>query len=304
MRKFGSRAWSESKLDCVEEYASKYLKVMQEQTWCQLDYIDAFAGRGTQVLRSSPVDTVHTGFFGDEAERADTEGFLIGSAIRALRTEKGTVRRFDGYLFIDSDEASCDELKTIVEKDFPEAASRTRITCGDANAVLREYVRTVDWRTTRALVFLDPYGLEVEWGLIETLAATQACDVWYLFPLGGVIRLMANNGQIPDAWATRLDRLFGTGEWREEFFKPSVQQSLFRGDEATYLKDAPTERVVGYVRNRLATAFAAVSDIGVLRNTRNAPLFALVLGVSNRSLRAQKAALGIANNLVRKLNRP
>ena len=88
MRKFGG-SWSESKLDCVEQYAQTYLQVMQKQGWCEeLHYVDAFAGRGRQTLKTEadPESSVTEldSFFGDESERADTEEFLVGSAIRAV----------------------------------------------------------------------------------------------------------------------------------------------------------------------------------------------------------------------------
>jgi three-Cys-motif partner protein len=134
------------------------------------------------------------------------------------------------------------------------------------------------------------------------LAATKGCDVWYLFPLGGVIRMMTNSGEIPAAWSTMLDRLLGTHDWHGEFYKPNPQQSLFESDNEALLKDASTQHVVDYIRSRLSSVFPAVSDAGVLRNSKGAPLFALVLGVSSTSPAAQKAALAIANHLVKDLN--
>jgi len=59
---------------------------------------------------------------------------------------------------------------------------------------------------------------------------------------------------------------------------------------------------VNFIRKRLKTIFPAVSNAGILRNGKGAPLFALVLGVSNPSLKAQRAALSIANHLVKDLN--
>lgn len=299
MRKFGG-TWSESKLDLVEKYAILYLQVMQKQGWCGLDYVDAFAGRGRQALKSGLAEVED--FFGDESERADTEEFLVGSAIRALRASSLSVRGFDKFEFIDADPASCEELAGVIQNDFSAIQDSVIVTCGDANTALRAYVGGVDWSKRRALVFLDPYGLEVGWDLVAELAATKACDVWYLFPLGGVIRMMTKSGVIPDSWSARLDGLFGTHDWYDEFYQPSPQQSLFETDEEIMLRDASTKHVVDYVCRRLAAVFAAVSDAAVLRNSKGAPLFALVLGVSNPSPAAQSAALGIANHLVKGLS--
>lgn len=301
MRKFGG-TWSESKLDCVEEYIHAYLHVMQNQRWCRLEYVDAFAGRGRQSPKSAGQAPDTAEFFGDESERADTEEFLIGSALRALAAAPGSGRQFDRFLFVDADFDSCAELQSVALSEFPQQRDKVIVVYGDANVILGRYVDSVDWRATRSVVFLDPFGLEVEWDLIRKLAATGGCDVWYLFPLGGVIRMMKNDGQIPDSWGVRLDRLFGTHDWYREFYRPSSQQSLFELDGEILEKDASTTHVVTYIRGRLGAVFSAVSDAAVLRNSKGAPLFALVLGVSNPSDAAQRAALSIANHLVKGLN--
>jgi three-Cys-motif partner protein len=240
-------------------------------------------------------------FFGDESERADTEAFLVGSALRVLSASRSSARRFNHFTLIDADKPSCTELESVVDSDFPETKDRVNVLCEDANAALDEYIGSMDWGNTRALVFLDPYGLEVRWDTIMRLAGTGACDVWYLFPLGGVIRMMTNDGQIPDTWQARLDQLFGTHDWYHEFYSTARQKSLFGEGHDLMYKDASTQHVVTYVRERLLTAFPAVSKAGIFRNRKGAPLFALLLGVSNPRRPAQNAALRIGNHLVKDL---
>jgi three-Cys-motif partner protein len=306
VREFGG-TWSESKLDCVEEYLAAYLQVMQKQEWWTLHYIDGFAGRGQQALRSTSETAIEgaqvESFFGDQSERSDTEEFLTGSALRALRVSGKATRPFDRFLFVDSDEASCRELHSIIASDFPALSPRVGVRCEDANTALERHIAETDWARVRAVVFLDPYGLEVTWDTIERLAGTEACDVWYLFPLGGVIRMMTKSGQIPGAWRTRLDRVFGSRDWEREFYRDSGQRSLLDDTREHLVRDATTGHMVEYVRQRLRSAFPAVSSAGILRNGRGAPLFALILGVSSKSKAAQDAALRIANHLVRGLNR-
>lgn len=305
MQQFGG-SWSESKLDCVERYSITYLQVMQKQKWCDLHYVDAFAGRGKQALKAKTTSRVEVleleAFFGDESERRDTEEFLVGSALRALKASRSSPRPFDQFTLIDADPLSCTELRSLVDSDFPEVQGRIKIQCEDANAALEAYIDSVNWPKTRSLVFLDPFGLEVGWNTITRLAATKACDVWYLFPLGGVIRMMTNSGRIPTAWQTRLDELFGTHDWYKEFYRPTRQQSLFEDERNQIQKAASTDQVATYIRQRLRTAFPAVSDAGILRNGKSAPLFALLLCVSNPNKAAQKAALRIANHLLRDLS--
>ena len=225
---------------------------------------------------------------------------MIGSATRALRASTRSARPFDRFVFIDVDSPSCLELESIVRYDFPEIRDRVRVVCGDANTALREYIEEVDWHRTRALVFLDPYGLEVGWDMVTRLSDTGACDVWYLFPLGGVIRMMTRDGQIPDIWRVRLDRVFGTPEWYDEFYRPSSQQSLF-GEESRFL--SMRQPNTWSIHSR--TAEDRIPGGVECRDTqerKGGPLFALILGISNPSSAAQKAALRIANHLVKDLS--
>jgi hypothetical protein len=115
--------------------------------------------------------------------------------------------------------------------------------------------------------------------------------------------MMTKSGRIPTAWEAGLDRVFGTHDWRTEFYRPNPQQSLLPADEDP-IRDASTDHVVTFLQGRLTTAFAAVSKAGILRNSKDSPLFALVLGVSNPSEAARRTALRIADHLVKELNRP
>ena len=239
MRRFGG-TWSESKLDCVERYLTRYLQVMQRQSWSTLHYVDAFAGRGRQALKDS-ADTSGAidvdSFLGDASERADTEEFLVGSALRAMTASTKSTRPFDRFVFVDSDEPSCRELDQIISEDFPALRPSATVRCEDANSALAAYIAATDWAHVRAVVFLDPYGMEVDWSTLERLAATAACDVWYLFPLGGVIRMMTRNGQIPEDWRTQLDRVLGTPEWFDEFYRSTGQRSLLDDIPDTQFRD-------------------------------------------------------------------
>ena len=43
-------------------------------------------------------------------------------------------------------------------------------------------------------MFLDPYGTQVSWDTIKLIADTRAIDLWILFPIGAVNRLMNRDG--------------------------------------------------------------------------------------------------------------
>src|SRR5216683_3510713 len=93
-----------------------------------------------------------------------------------------------------------------IEREHSTLHSRCVFRHGDANTVLKAWCRERDLKKERAVVFLDPYGMQVEWSTIEALAATKAVDLWYLFPLGvGVLRLLTYRGDIEESCQARLD---------------------------------------------------------------------------------------------------
>jgi three-Cys-motif partner protein len=93
---------------------------------------------------------------------------------------------------------------------------------------LQKFCSERDWQSTRAVVFLDPYGNQVKWQTIEAIAATRAIDLWYLFPAGlGVHRQIAGDGTIDRTHEASLDELFGTRDWRTSFVEVKKEEDLF-----------------------------------------------------------------------------
>jgi three-Cys-motif partner protein len=270
---------------------------MQNQAWA-LHYVDAFAGQGKQQLKTSALDL---GFLAeDEDEEARVE-FLEGSAMRALKVSSQATRGFDQFIFIEASHQSKEKLAERARSEWPGLADRIRVVEADANTAIVDYVRFTNWKQTRALVFLDPFGLQVRWETIEDLARTRACDIWYLFPIGGVIRMLPSSGQMNASWEAKLDSLFGSTDWRDEFFAEEKQGELF-GD-ASRIKSANESRILAYIKKRMQSVFAGVSDFAVLRNSTGYPMFALLMGITNPSSKALNTARRISNHLIANLNR-
>src|SRR5439155_16346305 len=99
----------------------------------------------------------------------------------------------------------------------------------EANAYLQDLCLNRSWSHHRAVLFLDPFGMQVSWQTIEAIAHTQAIDTWILFPVSAVNRLLKRDGQIPEKWRHRLDTMFGEPGWFDVFF-PEDRSGLF-GDE-------------------------------------------------------------------------
>lgn len=156
------------------------------------------------------------------------------------------------------------------------------------------------WKSRRAVLFLDPYGMQVEWKTIEAIASTKAIDLWLLFPLGiGVNRLLTKSGDIPDSWRQRLDLLLGTPDWYDEFYKVETSVDLFGNALEKPIKEK-METIGRYFNNRLKEVFAGVvEEPGVLRNSANNPLYLLCFAVGNE--RGKNIALRIAEHLLKEV---
>lgn len=160
-------------------------------------------------------------FFPELSEGA--EEYAKGSAVRALEVDPP----FDRYLFIERDPARAAELLDL-KKKFPARTPFIDVRQGDATTVLEEWCGAMNWKSNRAVLFLDPFGMDVDWPLLQMIAGTRAMDLWYLFPLFAVNRLLVRGQEPPDAWATRLTATFGTSSWREKFYSAEEEYSLFK----------------------------------------------------------------------------
>ena len=78
-------------------------------------------------------------------------------------------------------------------------------------------------------MFLDPFGMQVEWETIEAIAETKAIDLWVLFRSWSVAvnRLLKKDGEVPQNFRNQLNKLLGTNEWYDEFYKIKSEPTLF-----------------------------------------------------------------------------
>ncbi len=286
--------WTTAKLDVVAEYLAGYTTALKNTPF-RKGYIDAFAGTGYRDVKPESEDDSSSQFlpFPDLAELEPQE-LLEGSAVRALKT----VPRFDSYVFIERSPARCKQLEDLKSK-YPRHASAIQIREGEANLEIQALC-SKNWSSHRAVLFLDPYGMQVEWKTIDAIAKTKAIDLWVLFPLGiGVNRLLTKSGGIPPLWRKRLDLLLGREDWYDEFYSVESEPSLFGKPEDQIVK-ATIDTIGQYFIQRLKTVFAGVADEPkVLLNSTNCPLYLLCFAVGNP--KGANIALKIANHLLKKV---
>jgi three-Cys-motif partner protein len=86
---------------------------------------------------------------------------------------------------MESNPRHCAALRALKDKNQDR---NVEVVEGDANEAIKSEINWSGWRNTRAVMFLDPYGMEVEWETLQAIAKTEAIDVWYLFSLSGLYR--------------------------------------------------------------------------------------------------------------------
>lgn len=283
MTTFGGR-WTEIKLERVSAYLAQYQKVMKNQSFKTV-YVDAFCGDGTIVLKD------------DELALAEEGRRIIrGSAMRALEVDPP----FSEYHFIDKNASSVQALKTAGRTKRPALEDAIFTHAEDVNVALPQIVRRLNARTDRAVVFVDPFGMQLDWSTIESVAAAPIIDFWYLVPIGVAVNRVATKdaARMSEAWGQRLDAFLGTTDWRTEWYAPSAQSDLF-GAPPSMERQVDTNKIEQFFHRRLGQAFHMVARNMLRLGTRKGmPLYTLMFACSNPSPKAHDAALRIANHLL------
>ncbi len=221
------------------------------------------------------------------------DAFMEGSARIALNIEPP----FAEYLFIDKNDQHTQRLERLRQTLQPDRAARVTIVTADANGYLQRWCKETDWKGRRAVVFLDPYGTQVDWSTVQAIARTEAIDLWYLWPYMAVNRMLPRNEPPPPEWKQTLTRLLGSEEWEKEFYPIESEPTLF-GETSRQPKRADEKGIVGFLVKRLQTEFHGVAaNPLILRNTRKSPQFVLCFAASNR--KGAKTAVKIAQQILR-----
>lgn len=288
--------WTTRKLDVLANYLKSYTKALKGKPSAQHPFrkafIDAFAGTGYRSAPAGDAASTKQEILFPDIAAPGPQLLLDGSARRALTIDPP----FDRYIFIERNAERCAQLEKL-RAEFP--ARSIDIQRGDANQEIQRLCEK-DWSSHRAVLFLDPYGMQVEWRTIEAIARTRAIDLWLLFPLGiGVNRLLTRSGQMPPSWRNRLNALLGTESWYDQFYKVESSPTLFDSDEEKVAK-ASMATIGQYFVRRLGELFPGVAkDPGVLRNSHNNPLYLFCFAVGNE--RGKTIALRIAEHLLKDL---
>jgi three-Cys-motif partner protein len=279
--------WTDEKLERVRKYLVAYATIMNKQRF-RFAYVDAFAGTGYRTLKQN--ENPEELMFPEIAEQ-ESQRFLDGSVRIALRVEP----RFHKYIFIENDEKRFQDLEKL-RAEFPAVQSDIILVNADANSYLQDWCENRKWSGHRAVLFLDPYGMQVEWKTIEAVSETRAIDLWLLFPLGvAVNRLLKRDGNIDPVIRESLDRLLGATDWYDAFYPSRKTLGLF--GEETQMEKVGFNAIIEYFVGRLKTIFPGVAENPLpLYNSRNNPLYLLCFAAGNP--RGAPTAIKIAQEIL------
>lgn len=281
---FGSLSTS-LKLSMVQGYLQSYATLMRTKNF-KLWYIDAFAGTGEITKRIAAEDTL-TGHIPESLDRRK------GSAQIAIDINPP----FDRLIFMEQKPKHVAALEALKAK-YPDRD--ITVHRGDANDLLKLAKDWNGWKSTRAVVFLDPYGLQVDWATLEAIARTKAMDIWYLVSLSGLYRQATKNpSDLCEVKRASLTRFLGTDAWEQAWYNSKAHRDLF-GDEFVETKRTSDLAVLeDFVSARFKTIFPRVAGPKRLYNDQGAPMFSLFFLMANPSPAAWNAAKPIVEHLLK-----
>lgn len=247
------------KLAVLKLYGEAYAAIMQQVQGLQGVYIDAFAGDGEGIT---------------------TNGVNYEGSVSVCL---GFKPPFSAFHFIDEKRNNINKLMRLPTASMPNVS----IHQGDANEFLPKIIQSIDWEKNRGLVFIDPFGLQLDWSTLEIILRDGLIDVWILFPVHGVRRQLTNSfKQITPVSRNRLDQFFGSDAWRKVY---QVTPDLF-GDNNLTLSNDVNSNITKIYLQQLRNKASYVSDPIELFDSKNIHQFSLIFAMSNQSKKAIKLA--------------
>ena len=249
--------WSELKLEIIKKYAAAYSKILDSSVKRgevkKYIYVDAFAGSGKHISKTS--------------------GNLVkGSPQIAL----DVAPPFHEYHFID-----LNEDKTASLKDIARDKKNVFIHEGNCNNILMKIYPRAKWNDYhRALVLLDPYGLDLNWEAMYTAGAMKSIEIFLNFPIMDMNRnvLWDNHGSVDTKQISRMNAFWGDDSWREAAY--AKQGDMFGGEISV-----PKQKhgVVDAFKKRLkeVAGFKFVPDPIPMRNSNGAVVYYLFFASPN-----------------------
>ena len=276
--RFGG-SWTHKKILCLSSYLRSYSESLKKQKFKKI-YIDPFCGSGSWSNEDNLV-----------AELLDQEDIVFnpGSPLTVLQFEEN----LDEFYFNDSNPEFIIDLRSSLQQF---KSKKIFLNCEEANSFIVQIVKNVKKFKVHGVMFLDPFGLQIDWETLKIISKTEAMDIVMLFPSSSLCRMLPNADLPSEAWQSKLDRFLGTQDWKD-FYHTEQIQDLFGSIERTERRAGMTE-IMNFVTNRLRELFFVVDRTLDLKNSRGSSLFHLIFLCANRSESAQKLVNKLAKGAI------
>lgn len=248
--------WSEIKLDIIRKYASAYSTIMNKQKSIQSYlYIDAFAGAGVHIKKQ-------------------TREFITGSPLNALVISPA----FPEFHFIDLDGDKVDKLRQVIGDRRDVLFYK-----GDCNRILLVDVfpkcRYEDYR--RALCLLDPYGLNVNWEVLQKAGEMKSVEIFYNFMImdANMNVFWRSPDKVQASQIARMDAVWGDDSWHQAAYRKTP--GLFREME----EKTTNKAVIDAFHDRLnkVASFEFVPEPMPMRNSKGSVIYYLFFASPNKT---------------------
>jgi three-Cys-motif partner protein len=249
--------WTEVKLEIIRKYAQAYSTILARRARFRHVYIDAFAGTGIHVSKTS----------GE---------FVPGSPTNALNLRP----EFAEYHFIDIDRQKVKVLETLSTRN----PDKIRIYQGDCNEILLNAIfpRIQYNEYRRGLCLLDPYGLDLGWKILQKAGEMKSIEVFYSLFISDMNRnvLWRNPEKVSKTQIKRLDFVWGDNSWRDVVYRSN-------GNLFSYLEkdEDSNNRIAQAFRLRLTNkaGFKYVPQPMPMRNSKGNILYYLYFASPNKT---------------------
>jgi three-Cys-motif partner protein len=280
--------WTEKKLDAFVKYVKAYLIIMEKYPQWKTIYFDGFAGSGSKEIE------INSDLYRQLKITEEEERIYKGAAERVLALDDNL--GFDYYYFIDKKESSLEKLQNNLSQKVDLIKRKASFKAGDANKWIMDLANALTTQNYAALVFLDPFGMQIDWSSIEALKGTRS-DVWILVPTGIIVnRLLDKAGELK--YTDKLQSFFGLSEEEIKalFYKQEIKATLFGEEESISKISKPIEKIAKIYVERMKGIWKYVTEEPLRLDNRNGvPLFHFVFASNNAT------GLKIANQIIKKL---
>ena len=237
--------WSVLKLEILRQYSYAYSTILTKHR-LHHSYIDGFAGAGQHILKR-------------------TKELIPGSPWNALNLEPP----FRELHLIDLNRSRTAELRRL-SAGLP----NVKVYDGDANEILLQLFPTVRYeKYRRALCILDPYGLHLDWKVIEAAGKMGTIEIFLNFPVHDMNRnvLWWNPDEPAQDDVARMSAFWGDESWKSAAY--STEYHLFKE-----MEKQPNEVVVEAFRKRLkeVAGFKYVPPPVAMKNSTGAVVYYLL----------------------------